>query len=276
MLQAADTMRAQHIERADDPRVDDYRAVRDPEWLKRRGLFVVESRQAIEFLLARADLAVDSLLLTPSAWRQLQPSLESRPPIPVLVASPGLMREIGGYRFHQGALALARRPLDGQPEALIAPPGRARLVVLEEVSNPDNVGAVFRNALAFGARGVLLSAGCAHPLYRKAIRASTGAALRLPYAFAADFGAALESLHKAEWLCAALSPDPRATPIDRIAGELAARPRVALLLGHEFAGLSAAALSACELHVRIPMVAGIDSLNLAAASAIALHRLAGL
>jgi tRNA G18 (ribose-2'-O)-methylase SpoU len=266
----------QQIEDASDPRVDDYRAVRDPEWLKRRGRFVVESRAAIEFLLARADLEVDSMLLTGTAWRELGTALEARPEIAVMVTTPGLMRAIGGYRFHQGALALARRPLDAEPAALIEPPGRGRLVVLEEVANPDNVGAVFRNALAFGARGVLLSPGCAHPLYRKAIRASTGAALRLPFAFARDWPALLAALREAGWLCAALSPEPAALPIESIAERLGSQPRVALLLGHEFDGLSAAALAACELRVRIPMREGVDSLNLAAASAIALHRIAEL
>jgi tRNA G18 (ribose-2'-O)-methylase SpoU len=269
-------VQAQQIDDASDPRVDDYRAVRDPEWLKRRGRFVVESRAAIEFLLAREDLQVDSMLLTGTAWRELAAALEARPEIEVMVTTPGLMRAIGGYRFHQGALALARRPLDAEPAPLIAGEGRGRLVVLEEVANPDNVGAVFRNALAFGARAVLLSPGCAHPLYRKAIRASTGAALRLPFAFARDWPAALAALREAGWLCVALSPGPEARSIESVAGQLASRARVALLLGHEFDGLSAAALEACELRVRIPMRAGVDSLNLAAASAIALHRIADL
>ena len=149
-------------------------------------------------------------------------------------------------------------------------------MVLEEVTNPDNVGAIFRNALAFGARGLLLSAGCAHPLYRKAIRASTGAALRLPFAFARDWPAALAALRAADWLCVALEPAAQAQPIDADAGELAAQPRVALLLGHEFDGLSAEAQQACALRVRIPMRADVDSLNIAAASAIALHRIAAL
>jgi tRNA G18 (ribose-2'-O)-methylase SpoU len=266
----------QHIDDPSDPRVDDYRAVRDPEWLKRRGRFVVESRHAIEFLLARKDVDVDSLLVTETAWQGLRAALESRPEIAVLVTTPGCLRAIGGYRFHQGALALARRPLDGEPAALIDPPGAAPLVVLEEVANPDNVGAVFRNALAFGARGVLLSAGCAHPLYRKAIRTSTGAALRLPFAFARDWPAALAALQAARWLCVALSPAAQASPIDAVAAELRAHGRVALFLGHEFDGLSAEARRACALHVRIPMRADVDSLNLAAASAIALHRIAAL
>jgi tRNA G18 (ribose-2'-O)-methylase SpoU len=269
-------MSVQFIEDPGDPRADDYRAVRDPEWLKRRGRFVVESRAAIEFLLAREDVAVDSMLLTQTAWRELQPALELRPEIAIMVTTPGTMRAIGGYRFHQGALALARRPLDSDPEPLIRASGPARLLVLDEVANPDNVGAVFRNGLALGACGVLMSAGCAHPLYRKAIRASTGAALRLPFAFARDWPSALAELRAAGWRCVALAPDPTALPIDRAADELRASARVALFLGHEFDGLSARSLGACELRVRIPMRAGVDSLNLAAASAIALHRIAAL
>jgi tRNA G18 (ribose-2'-O)-methylase SpoU len=269
-------MRLQWIEDPSDPRVDDYRAVRDPEWLKRRGCFVVESTAIIEILLARPDLEVDSALLTETAWRKLEAALASRPEIRVLVTTPERMRAIGGYRFHQGALALARRPRDREPAALIDAPGRGRLVVLEDVANSDNVGAIFRNALAFGARGVLLSSGCAHPLYRKAIRASTGAVLRLPFAIAPDWCAALQDLRRAGWLCVALSPDPSAAPIDALAAELVARPRVALLLGHEYDGLSAGAQAACDLRLRIPMRPGVDSLNVAAASAIALHRVAGL
>jgi tRNA G18 (ribose-2'-O)-methylase SpoU len=266
----------QFIEDPWDPRADDYRAVRDPEWLKRRGRFVVESRAAIEFLLARKDVEIDSMLLTQTAWRELQAALEVRPEIVIMVTTPGTMRAIGGYRFHQGALALARRPIDSDPEPLIRAPEPARLLVLEEVANPDNVGAIFRNGLALGACGVLLSPGCAHPLYRKAIRASTGAALRLPFAFARDWSRALADLRAARWRCVALAPDPGAVAIDRAADELCAAPRVALFLGHEFQGLSARSLEACELRVRIPMREGVDSLNIAAVSAIALHRLAAL
>jgi len=269
-------MAVQFIEDPQDPRADDYRAVRDPEWLKRRGRFVVESRAAIEFLLARKDLDVDSMLLTRTAWRELESSLASRPEIVVMVSTPGVMRAIGGYRFHQGALALARRPIDSDPEPLIRASGPARLLVLEEVANPDNVGAIFRNGLALAANGVLLSSGCAHPLYRKAIRASTGAALRLPFAYAHDWPMALADLRAARWCCVALSPDAEAIPIDRAESGLRAAPRVALFLGHEFRGLSPGALEACELRVRIPMREGVDSLNIAAASAIALHRIAPL
>lgn len=269
-------MAVQFIEDPADPRADDYRAVRDPDWLKRRGRFVVESRTAIEFLLARKDVVVDSMLLTQTAWRELRSSLEARPEIVIMVTTPGTMRAIGGYRFHQGALALARRPLDSDPEPLIRAPAPARLIALEEVANPDNVGAIFRNGLALGACGVLLSSGCAHPLYRKAIRASTGAALRLPFAFARDWPRALADLRAAGWRCIALAPEAGAVAIDRAAAELRASARVALLLGHEFQGLSAASLEVCELRVRIPMRAGVDSLNIAAASAIALHRIADL
>jgi tRNA G18 (ribose-2'-O)-methylase SpoU len=267
---------AQFIEDPSDPRVDDYRAVRDPEWLKRRGRFVVESRAAIQFLLERKDLEVDSMLLTQTAWRELSSSLESRPEIVILVTTPGAMRAIGGYRFHQGALALARRPIDGDRARLIGAPSPARLVVLEEVANPDNVGAIFRNALALGAWGVLLSSGCAHPLYRKAIRASTGAALRLPFAFAPDWPRALAELHAAGWCLVALAPDAGAVSIEQAAERLRAEPRVALMLGHEFAGLSARALEAADLRLRIPMQLEVDSLNIAAASAIALHRITPL
>ncbi len=270
-------MRVETPSDAGDPRVADYRGVRDPEWLRHRRRFLVESRQVIELLLARDDLQVESLLLTPAAREALAAHLERRDDAVAYVVSPDLLREIGGHVFHQGALAIAHRPEDERLDRLLRGlEGPVRLVALEGVTNPDNVGSIFRNALAFGAHGALLGGGCAHPFYRKSLRTSMGAALRLPFAIEADWPAALDELREAGFVCAGLTPDAGAEPIEHVAPALRAAPRVALLLGHEGEGLSAASLAACRYRVRIPMAPGVDSVNVATASGIALHLLAGL
>jgi tRNA G18 (ribose-2'-O)-methylase SpoU len=261
-------VRVEQVNDAADPRVADYRGVRDPEWLRQRRRFVAESRQVIEILLTRDDLEVESLLLTAAAHRALEPRLgRSRVPVAYVVESD-LLREIGGHAFHQGALAVARRSEDERLDQLLARLApRARLVALEHVTNPDNVGSIFRNALAFGADGVLLSSRCAHPFYRKSLRTSTGAALRVPFAIEGDWTEALEELRRAGFVRAALTPDPDAESLVKAAPSLR---------GHEGDGLSARTLAGCDRRVRISMAAGVDSVNVATASGIALHELAGL
>ena len=147
-----------------------------------------------------------------------------------------------------------------------------RVVVLEDVGNPDNIGGIFRNALALGAECVLLSPRCCDPLYRKAIRVSIGATLRLVFAYIDDWPEGLERLRAAGLTLVALTPEATATDI----AELASRQpqRVALLLGTEGPGLSGAAKARADVRVRIPLAPGTDSLNVATAAGIALHRVA--
>ena len=147
------------------------------------------------------------------------------------------------------------------------------VVGLEAVSNPDNVGAIFRSAAALGAGAVVLGPACASPLYRKAIRSSMGAALRLPFAQVPDWGAALEALAARDHALLALVADPEAEPLAAAAAGLASATRCTLLLGAEGDGLSPSTLARADRRVVIPMEAGIDSLNVAAAAAIALDRL---
>ena len=208
-------MDAVEIGDPEDPRIADFRGVRDPEWLRRRRLFVAEGRQIVALALADPRFAPRALLLTPSALAALEPALRGRSAgVEVFVGSPELLRAAGGYRFHQGALGVVPLP---EPAALddLRPARGARrplIVALEAVTNPDNVGSVFRNAWAFGAGGVLLDPRCAHPLYRKALRTSMGAALRVPFACADDWPGALERLARDGWLRLALSPDPGGGP----------------------------------------------------------------
>jgi tRNA G18 (ribose-2'-O)-methylase SpoU len=270
-------VRVEELQEVTDPRVADYRGVRDPQWLRQRRRFIVESRQIIEILLTRADLEIESLLVTAAAFEALRPALGDRPDAVVYLVEPPLLRAIGGFSFHQGALALVKRPADRPLEELLPGLGsRARVVVLENVTNPDNVGSIFRNALAFGAAAVALDASCAHPFYRKALRTSMGAGMRLPFAIEGRALTVLDRLARAGFERVALTPEAGAQDIERAVEELRAAERLALVVGHETRGLSAETLGACDRRIRIPMAPGADSVNVATATGIALHRLAGL
>ena len=150
----------------------------------------------------------------------------------------------------------------------------SRLIVLEAVSNVDNIGGIFRSAAALGGHGVVVGPGCGDPLYRKAIRTSIGATLRVPFASATLWPEALHDLQAAGFTLVALTPERGADPLEDVAADLRSRARVALIVGAEGTGLSAAALDCTDLRVRIPMAAGTDSINVATATAIALYRIA--
>ncbi len=264
------------IDDPDDPRVADYRAAfRD----RAPGLFLCEGRFVVRRLLAAPRFRTRSVLATPRALEELRDALGPTPP-PVFLASTATMRAIFGFKFHRGCLALGERPAQvDSPESVLGPPpadgapSAPRVVIgLDDVSDPDNVGGIFRNAAAFGASGVLLSAGCADPLYRKTIRVSMAATLSIPFA-RSEWSAALDALRRGGYTVVALTPDPDAEPIGRVAPRLAGT-RLALILGAEGYGLGALSRGRADVCVRIPMAPGVDSLNVATASGIALHRLA--
>jgi tRNA G18 (ribose-2'-O)-methylase SpoU len=257
-----------------DPRIAGFRDARDGELRRREGLFLAEGRLLVRRLLATARFPVQSLLVTPPALDDLRDLLGDHDATPVHVASSETIRAIVGFKFHRGCLALGVRGEPALPETLMRPEGPRTLLALEGVADPDNVGAVFRNAAAFGVAGVLLSSHCADPLYRKAIRVSMGATLALPFARAADWSADLAALRHAGYRLVALCPGAEAEDIVEVAARAPRRPRLALLLGAEGAGLSDATRTAADIEVRIPMAAGVDSLNVAAACGIALHRFA--
>ena len=257
------------IDDPDDPRVADYRTAGRSQ---AAGLFLCEGRLLVGRLLA-SRYRVRSLLGTAAALEELRDALGSSP-APRFVATTAVIRSIFGFNFHRGCLALGERPEPpASAESVIAPAGPRVLVALDEVTDPDNVGTIFRNAAAFGAAGVLLSPGSADPLYRKSIRVSMGGTLTTPYA-QAPWGATLQALRDAGYTLVALTPDPRAAAIGAAAERLGPG-RLALIVGAEGPGLGARSLEAADLHVRIPMTPGVDSLNVATACGIALHRLAG-
>lgn len=254
-----------------DPRLDDYRDLRDHQLRLRRGLFVAESRSVVRLLLASRRFRTRSVLLTPAALDALRPDLAAADPATrVLVASHPVIRAVSGFDFHRGCLAIGERGEPNAPETLIDAPGPRLLLVLEDISNPDNVGGVFRNAMAFGVDAVLISAGSADPLYRKTIRVSVGGTLRVPFARLADWPASLPTLRAAGYVIAALTPGPSALPLERL-GERQPPDRLALLVGAEGPGLRERTLAMSDLEVRIDMAPGVDSLNVSTATGIALH-----
>ena len=266
------------IDSVDDRRVGDFRVVSDPLLMRERGLFVAEGRLAVERLLA-SRFRARALLLTESVLASLEPALAARRVgaggLDVYLTDSARLRQITGFRFHRGCLALGARPAravdDDDDDWPAAEPSRP-LIALEGVSNPDNVGSIFRNAAAFGASGVVLSPTCADPLYRKAIRTSMGTTLTLPFRVAGEWPGALRSIRDAGARLVALTPAGRATDLETFVGRGGGEP-LALLLGNEGDGVSAAALDLCAERVRVDIEPAVDSLNVATAAAIVLQRL---
>ena len=256
---------------ASDVGVDDYRDLRDPELIHRRGLFVAEGRLVVERLIDMPGYRFRSILVSEAARRPLAGALSRvGGDVPIYVCAAADFLGITGYDIHRGCLALVERPQPLPVSALL--PAARTLVVLEAVANPDNVGGVFRNAAAFGADAVVLSPSCCDPLYRKAIRTSMAATLRVPFARAEEWPGPLAEIRAAGFTIVALTPHDPAEDLERF---VESHPlwRVALLVGTEGAGLTAAAEAAADYRVRIPIRPEVDSLNVATATGIALYRL---
>jgi tRNA G18 (ribose-2'-O)-methylase SpoU len=257
---------------ADDPRLAWYRGVRDPELLRGAGRFVAEGRTVVARLLDDHRWAVESVLLSPAACASLEPALARRPGATVFVMPLNRLKEVAGYNIHRGALAIGLRPPPAAIEALVAaPPAPVRLLGLEALADPDNVGACFRNAAAFGVDAVLLDEGSVDPLYRKSIRTSMAAALRVPFARVHQWSAALAWLHAQEVTTLALTPTSDGVPLSSLEPAGLAAERLLVLVGSEGRGLASSTLEACSRRVRIPMAAGHDSVNVATAAAVALY-----
>jgi tRNA G18 (ribose-2'-O)-methylase SpoU len=252
----------------DDERLQDYRLIADHQTLSARGLFVAEGRLVLARLLAQTRFPVRSILLTDNALAGVRRWLDAHPnPAPVYVVDQASMNALAGFNIHRGCLALAVRPA---PATLAPDLARSvrRTIVLERVSNPDNVGGIFRSAAALGAELVVLGPDCGDPLYRKAVRTSMGAVLSVPFVDAGDWPGALRELRQAGATVVALTPSREALPLRDVAPS--AGP-IALLVGHEGEGLTAAAIRESSMQVRIPMTEGMDSLNVASAASIAMY-----
>jgi tRNA G18 (ribose-2'-O)-methylase SpoU len=259
------------VESATDPRIAPYRNVGNPRALERAGLFVAEGRLIVRRLLGEARFEAISILVTPPALAALADVLSDAHAWPIYVCNQDVVSSVTGFNFHRGCLALVRRPPDGRGLDVI--PDGLRLIALEGVGNPDNIGGLFRVAAAMDVAGVVLDRTCGDPLYRKAIRTSMGAALRVPFVMLDDWLAGLSELRTRGYRLIALTPDPDATLIETL--KSCVQDPLVLMLGSEGHGLQPASLAFADVKVRIRMTPGADSLNVVVAGAIALHELRG-
>lgn len=250
------------IDTAGDPALDPYRHVGDPAWLRTHDLFVAEGRLVVERLLDLPGYAVQSILVNRAAHEALAARLAAVA-ADVFVSGDLVLAAVTGFNFHRGCLALARRPA---PLAAMRLLGSSRLLGIEGVGNPDNIGGLFRAAAAFGVDGVLLDPAAGDPLYRKAIRVSMGASLRLPFARLPDWPAGLRPFRDDGFTIVALTPRAGVP-------EVATMPagRTLLLVGAEGPGLHDDTLERADVRLRIPTGDAVDSLNVVVAAAIALY-----
>ena len=274
-----------------DARLDAYtrlterelRSVLEPE----KGIFIAESAKVIERAVD-AGLAPVSFLMEERWLPLLAPLLDSfapRPggsPVPVFIAGDDLLRTLTGYTVTRGALAAFRRPSLPDAGSFLAGcveragGGPVRVCVLEGIVDHTNVGAIFRSAAALGVDGILVSPTCCDPLYRRAVRVSMGTVFQVPWC---RIGASartwprdgLSILHEAGFTCAAMALADDSVALDDPA--LAGHGRLAIFMGTEGEGLAARTVRGCDVTVRIPMAHGVDSLNVAAASAVAFWQL---
>jgi tRNA G18 (ribose-2'-O)-methylase SpoU len=260
---------ATHIESLHDSRLIDYQHLTRPAALTAQGLFVAEGRWVVQRLLAREHFIIRSVLVTPPALAALADDLEPRPDVHAYVVSQAVMDGIVGVNIHRGCLAIAERPVEKRLDA-VSLSECTRLVVLEGVNNPDNVGGIFRSAAAFAVDLIVLGPACGDPLYRKAVRTSMAATLDVPYVNSGPWPAALEALRAAGFRVLALTPSPDAPPLESVATP----DRLALLFGTEGTGLSPDAIAHADQRVRIRTTDRVDSLNVTVATSIALHHFA--
>ncbi|MBG6237992.1 tRNA G18 (ribose-2'-O)-methylase SpoU [Mycetocola sp. CAN_C7] len=229
------------------------------------GLYIAESHKVIARALA-AGHAPRSVLLQEQWLPDVAPLLEKFPDVPVYVGSSAVLESLTGYHMHRGALAAMQRP--ELPAMVDLLEHATRIVILEDIVDHTNVGAIFRSVAGLGADAVLITPRCADPLYRRSVRVSMGTVLQVPWTRMPEWPEARRLLGAAGFHVAALALDDRAISLD----EFSANPpaRIALTLGAEGDGLSTAALDAADSLVTIPMLHGVDSLNVASASAVAL------
>lgn len=263
------------VDAATDPRLVDYVSLTDVN-LRRRfepehGLFIAESAKVITRALA-AGYRPRSLLLEEKWLDDLAGpvGVAEQLGVAVFVASPAVIESVTGYRVHRGALASMQRRELPDLESVLA--GARRVVVLEDVVDHTNVGAVFRSAAALGVDAVLVTPRCADPMYRRSIRVSMGTVFAVPWTRIEPWPGGTDRLRAQGFLVAGLALAEDATDLDVFAAAHG-QERVALLLGAEGDGLRRLTVEHCDVSVRIPMRGGVDSLNVAAAGAVAFWEL---
>ncbi len=262
-------MSIEYIDGPEDPRVSDYRSLTDTRLRRLRepseGLYIAESSTVLRRALD-AGHRPRSFFMANKWVEELSDVIAEHPEIPVFVGDDATLEAITGFHLHRGALAAMHRPAPRDLESLLE--NARRVVVLEDIVDHTNVGAVFRSAAALQADAVLISPLCADPLYRRAVRVSMGAVFQVPWVRLTAWPDQMEILKAHGFLTAALALTPEALSLDTFDGREV--DRLALVLGTEGPGLKPATISAADIAVRIPMHHGVDSLNVATAGALAL------
>ena len=254
---------------ATDPRLDPYLRLTDVHLRRRiepeRGVFMAESAEVISRAI---DAAIEPVSLLMSAkWVEPLASLLAGldPAVPVYVGADDLLEQVTGFRMHRGAIATMRRPALPNLDQVMA--GARRLAIVEDLVDHTNLGSIFRAAAALGVDGVLVTPHSADPLYRRSVRVSMGTVFQVPWTRLDHWPGALTAVRRAGFTVAAMALTDNALDLD----QYAANPpeKLALMLGTEGDGLSAHALDLADVVLRIPMSGGVDSLNVAAAAAVA-------
>lgn len=259
---------AEQITDPSDPRIDDYRALTDVElrtaFEPPHGLFIAEGELVLRRAI-RAGYRLRSMLVDAKRVEALVDLAASVPEVPMYSATQEVLEATTGFHVHRGILGSVHRPAAKSAADLLSV--ARRVLVLEDVNTHTNIGAIFRCAAGLGMDAVLLSPSCADPLYRRSVRVSMGEVFAIPYARLEPWPGSLTEIRAAGFQLLALTPDPDAVSLREVS--IVDDSRAALILGAEGPGLSRRALDAADLRVRIPMSRGVDSLNVAAAAAVA-------
>lgn len=256
------------VEDPADPRLADYRDLREVELRTHvevtEGLFIAEGEKVVRRAVS-AGFRPRSFLMA-ERWLEGLGDVLSGSDAPCYVVTEGLAEQVTGFHVHRGALASLHRTPPKSVESVLA--GARTVVLLEDVVDHTNVGAIFRSCAGLGVDGLLLAPRCADPLYRRSIKVAMGAVFTVPYARLTSWYDAVPALSAAGFTTVALTPAPDAVDLEEA---VAGRGRLALLVGTEGHGLSQRWLESADLRAVIPMASGIDSLNVAAATAVACY-----
>ena len=259
------------------PELDIYARLTEGQLLNRhepdKGIFIAESPKVIERALDAGCVPISMLMDKKHVESQAREIIRRCGDIPVYAAEFDVLTQLTGFHLTRGMLcAMYRPPLPGTEEICA---GARRIAVLENVMNPTNVGAIFRSAAALNMEGILLTSACSNPLYRRAIRVSMGTVFQIPWTFLDSRLSwpreGMGFLHELGFVTAAMALNDDSVSIDD--SGLMSEEKLAIILGTEGDGLAAGTIAGCDYTVRIPMSHGVDSLNVAAASAVAFWQL---
>ena len=256
-----------------DPRLDVYARLSEGQLLNRehpeKGMFIAESPKVIERALDAGYEAVSCLMEKKHIDGEGKHILEKVKDVPVFCAEFDILTQLTGFKLTRGMLcAIKRKPLPAVSEIC---KNKSRIVILDKVMNPTNVGAIIRSAAALGMDAVLLTPGCSDPLYRRAARVSMGTVFQIEWTFLQS--ESLEEIKALGFKTVAMALKDNSLSISD--ARLANEKRLAVIMGTEGDGLPNQTISACDYTVKIPMYHGVDSLNVAAASAVAFYQLSG-